>query len=233
MKIMTLIPARGGSKRLPGKNIRLLGDKPLINWSVDVCKGLDFISDVVVSTDDEVIRQIALKAGAMAPWLRPYELSTDSTSSIDVALHALTWYESVYGQVDGVMLLQPTSPFRTRDTIKRGVDLYVQNSFNPVIAISSASSHPMWCFSLDHNKLVPMAKDGLNTRSQDLPPAYVVNGSFYLATADHIKNNRSFYGENMTPLIIESPIESLDIDTDFDWLVAQACLNPFLETLSQ
>lgn len=224
MKILALIPARGGSKRLPGKNIRMLGDKPLINWSVDVCRGVNYITDVMVSTDDEAIRQVALEAGATVPWLRPTELSTDMVPSIEVALHAVSWYESAHGKLDGVMLLQPTSPYRTKATIERGIEIFIQNGFKPVVALSPASSHPMWCFSIEHGKLVPMSPEGLHIRSQDLPEAYVVNGSFYLTTPDHLRSNHSFYGADMTPLIIESPVESLDIDTEFDWRVAQACL---------
>ena len=225
MKILSLIPARGGSKRLPGKNIRVLGDKPLINWSIDVCKNSSHISDVLVSTDDEGIRQIALNAGALAPWLRPAELSTDSVPSIDVALHALDWYEVMYGKIDGVMLLQPTSPYRTKATIERGIALFAHSGFKPVVAISLASSHPMWCFSIDNGKLLPISEEGLHTRSQDLPPAYAVNGSFYLTTPDHLRSSRSFYGSDMVPLIIDSPIESLDIDTEFDWKIAQTFLS--------
>lgn len=93
MRILALITARGGSKRLPGKNIKLLGEKPLVIWSIDVLRDITEISDILVSTDDPKIADICRKAGAYVPWLRPSELSSDSSSSVDVAIHALDWYE--------------------------------------------------------------------------------------------------------------------------------------------
>ena len=117
MNLLAIIPARGGSKRLPRKNIRPLGGKPLIEWSIDICSGNKSICDILVSTDDVEIQEIAKNSGALVPWLRPNHLSTDETSSIEVALHALDWYEDKNGSVDGVILLQPTSPFRNKDTI--------------------------------------------------------------------------------------------------------------------
>lgn len=112
---MAVIPARGGSKRLPGKNIRILGNKPLIAWSIDVVKGIPEICDVLVSTEDEKIAEIAKEFNAFVPWLRPIELATDTATSIEVILHALDWYEREKQEVDGVILLQPTSPFRRRN----------------------------------------------------------------------------------------------------------------------
>jgi CMP-N,N'-diacetyllegionaminic acid synthase len=96
MKILVLIPARGGSKRLPGKNIRLLGDRPLIVWTIDLAKNIPKICDILVSTDDIAIAEVASKAGALVPWLRPAELATDTATSVDVCLHALDWYEKEY-----------------------------------------------------------------------------------------------------------------------------------------
>jgi CMP-N-acetylneuraminic acid synthetase len=116
VKILALIPARGGSKRLPGKNIRILQEKPLIVWSIEVAKGIPEICDILVSTNDLAILSVCKEAGALVPWLRPASLATDEASSIDVAIHALDWYESEKGAIDGVMLLQPTSPFRSKQS---------------------------------------------------------------------------------------------------------------------
>ena len=119
MKILALILARGGSKRIAGKNIRKLGGKPLIQWSIDVAKRTPEIDDILISTDDEVIAEVAINQGLSIPWLRPKELSTDTATSVDAALHALDWYEKQSGMVDGLLLLQPTSPFRKKSTIQR------------------------------------------------------------------------------------------------------------------
>lgn len=225
MRILALIPARGGSKRLPGKNIRVLGDKPLIVWSIDVAKGVPEICDILVSTDDPAIANVCLKAGAYVPWLRPAELATDIASSNDVALHALNWYESENGTVDGILLLQPTSPFRTRKIVRRGIELFVKHDRQPVIGVSLTDSHPMWTLKVEGDYLVPfMQEHGLGTRSQDLPRAYVVNGNFYLITPEELRENRTVFGAEAIPLLAESKKEALDIDTEWDWLIANSAL---------
>ena len=226
IKILAIIPARGGSKRLAGKNTRILGNKPLITWSIDIANSIDSICDVLVSTDAPDIALIGQKAGVLVPWMRPNILATDTATSVDVVLHALNWYESIYYEVDGVILLQPTSPFRTVDTIKRGIDLFVAHSRKPVIGLSSAQSHPMWTLKIDNDIATPfMSDEGFKMRSQDLPPAYVVNGSFYMSSPENLRVRNSFFGDDVVPLLIESPIEGLDIDTEFDFMIAQACVN--------
>lgn len=226
MKILALIPARGGSKRVPGKNIRLLGDKPLIVWSIDVAKNIPEICDILVSTDDPAIAAVCKKTGAYLPWLRPAELATDSASSVDVALHALDWYEREHGAVDGLLLLQPTSPFRTKGTLREGIELFSRRGHKPVLGVSRTNVNPMWTFKMEHGHLVPFLKEhGLQTRSQDLPPAFVVNGSFYLTAPTALQQSRSFIGPQTIPLLIESPEEALDIDTELDFNMAELILN--------
>ena len=122
MKILVLILARGGSKRLPNKNILKLGKKHLINWSIDFAKKIPFVCDILVSTDSKKIGSIARKKGVLVPWLRPKRLSLDKTKSHEAALHAINWYENNIQKVDALMLLQPTSPFRRLKTIKEGND---------------------------------------------------------------------------------------------------------------
>jgi CMP-N,N'-diacetyllegionaminic acid synthase len=225
VKILALIPARGGSKRVPGKNIRPLGGKPLIAWSIDVVKGLPCICDILVSTDSPEIADVARDAGALVPWLRPPELATDTATSVDAALHALDWYESENGKVEGLLLLQPTSPFRSRDTIERGIELFRRHGQRPVIGVSPAESHPMWCLKVEGLALKPFIGDGgLHMRSQDLPPAYVVNGAYYLITPNDLRRNLSFYSADIVPLIMGRPEECLDIDTEWDWKIAEAVI---------
>jgi len=221
VKILALIPARGGSKRIPRKNIRPLCGKPLIAWSIDVAMDIPDICDVLVSTDDAAIAKVAQDAGALLPWLRPAELSTDTATSVDVALHALDWYEGEKGDVDGVLLLQPTSPFRSRETIVRGINLFRQHDYRSVVGVSPAASHPMWCFNIEDSALKPYMPGGLHLRSQDLPPAYVINGAFYLLAPSELRRNRSFNADNTQPLIIDGLEESMDIDTEQDWRIAE------------
>ncbi len=222
MKILALITARGGSKRLPGKNIRILSGKPLIVWSIDVAQDISEICDILVSTDDPTIAAVCKDAGAYVPWLRPAYLATDTASSVDVALHALDWYEAEKGAVDSLLLLQPTSPFRTKATIQQGIDLFIKHNRKPVIGVSSTHAHPMWALKIDSNYLVPfMCEHGLVTRSQDLPSAYVINGSFYLITPAELRECRSFIGKKTIPLLVKSPHEALDIDTEWDFKIAE------------
>jgi len=207
---------------LPGKNIRPLGGKPLIVWSIDVAKDSLGICDILVSTDDSAIAAVCEKAGAYVPWLRPAELAIDTASSVDVALHALDWYEAEKGAVDGLLLLQPTSPFRTQATVQRGIELFDQHDCQSVLGVSPTHAHPMWTLKMEGDYLVPfMVENGVPTLSQDLPSAYVVNGSFYLITPAELRACRSFVGAKTIPLLIESPQEAVDIDTAWDWEIAE------------
>ena len=131
MRILAVVPARGGSDRLPGKNVRLLGGKPLIVWSIDVANDVPSICDTLVSTDDAEISAISRDAGALVPWLRPAELATSRASSVDVCIYALNWYQKENGEVDGLLLLQPTSPFRSRSTVLRGIRLFEAHRRSP------------------------------------------------------------------------------------------------------
>ena len=225
MRILALIPARGGSKRLPGKNIKLLGGKPLINWTIGVAQGIPEICEILVSTDAPEIALVAKKAGANVPWLRPEILSTDQATSVDVALHALDWYEAENGVVDGLLLLQPTSPFRTQATIKRGIELFKNQSYRAVMGVSPVQDHPMWTFKMKDGYLVPyMENHGFGIRSQDLEPALVANGGFYLISPKELRESKSFIGLESIPLIVNSPQEALDIDSKEDFNFAETVL---------
>jgi CMP-N,N'-diacetyllegionaminic acid synthase len=225
LRILALITARGGSKRIPGKNIRLLGAKPLIVWSLEVVRGVANICDILVSTDDSTIAEISRNEGALVPWLRPADLATDTASSIDVCLHALDWYEGEYGKLDGLLLLQPTSPFRSRESVVRGIDLFRLKNFRPVLGVSPAASHPMWCFQIQGETLRPfIGGTGFELRSQDLPAAYVVNGAFYLIAPANLRRLRSFIADDAIPLVIENSRENIDIDSEWDWKMAEAIL---------
>jgi CMP-N,N'-diacetyllegionaminic acid synthase len=220
--ILALIPARGGSKRLPGKNVRPLGGRPLIVWSIDAARDIPEICDTLVSTDDPEIAKVAANAGAFVPWLRPPELASDTAQSVDVALHALAWYEDARGPVDGLLLLQPTSPFRTRDSILRGIHLFKNGGGAPVLGVSPNNVHPLRTFRLQDGFLVSLASE--HGGRQDLicsAPEYVTNGAFYLVTPEHLRSQRSFIGKRTLPLIIDAAEESLDIDTTFDFSVAE------------
>lgn len=224
MRILVLVPARGGSKRLPGKNTLILGGKPLISWSIDCAKNTPHVCDILVSTDDLSIATIAKSNGALVPWLRPEVLASDTASSVDVCMHALDWYEAEHGVVDALLLLQPTSPFRKRSTVIKAIDLFLKNR-RPVVAVMRANSHPMWCMKINGDRLSPYIEGaGLHLRSQDLPPAFSVTGGLYLISPNDLRRGGTFFTSDTQPVIVETFEESIDIDTVADWHLAQALL---------
>ena len=225
MKILALIPARGGSKRLPGKNIRELGGKPLITWSIQLAREIPEVCDTLVSTDCSDIAAISRNEGALVPWLRPENLSTDTATSVEAALHGLDWYESAYGPVDGVMLLQPTSPFRNLRRIQEAISLFESDGSSPVVSVSTAPAqpvHPAWCFFIKQGSLVPVLDwEKMRYPYQDFDPVFVLNGSVYLIAPDVLRRDRTFVPPNSRPILMTDAEESLDIDTDFEWGLAQ------------
>ena len=225
MRILALIPARGGSKRLPRKNVKLLGVIPLVNWSINATDGVSEIFDVLVSTDDQEIAEIARKANALVPWLRPEGLANDNSSTVDVALHALDWYESARGQVDGLILLQPTNPFRTKELIIKGIKQFKEEPNKPIVGVTQNHNHPLWSLELKDGYLIPQKdSNSLNMRFQDLPQLFSINGSFYLISPQDLRSNRSFIGKQNVPLFSYSPREDLDIDTEWDFEIAKYIL---------
>lgn len=222
-RILAVIPARAGSKRLPGKNVRQLAGMPLIAWSIQSALAAGVFSDVLVSTDDVGVMKIAVDHGATVPWLRPGELATDTATSIDVILHALSEYESNSGRVDSLMLLQPTSPFRSIQTIRQAVALHGLAGNPPIVSVCPAKAHPAWCFLVDSEGCMRRYEgdSAMPTRSQDLPTVYQVNGSVYLATATDLRSEHSFFCHRTRALVVNQPEESIDIDDAWDWQLAE------------
>lgn len=222
MRILALIPARGGSKRLPGKNIKLLGGKPLINWSIEVALKSPDLIDVVVSTDDPAIASVAKISGATVPWLRPGRLATDESTSVDMALHALDWYESKFGSIDGLLLLQPTSPFRSLETIARAIDLFKDTRSQTIVGISKITNLPLYVFNQSDKNLTPFYQDKLNNiPNQFARDIYALNGAIYLISPEILRLEKSFGSRKIVGLKIDTFSESLDIDTTWDFFLAE------------
>lgn len=190
----------------------------MVAWSVDVATGVPDICDILLSTDDESIADIGRKSGALVPWLRPSALATDEASSVDVALHAVDWYESEHGNLDGLMLLQPTSPFRTREMLEMGLELFRVHGCS-VIGVSPVKAHPLWCFRIESGYMRSVLGD---SDPQCREPVYAVNGAFYLIAPARLRQERSFLSGEMVPLVSARPEASIDIDTEWDWFVATA-----------
>ena len=214
MNILALVPARGGSKRVLGKNLRQLGDKPLIEWTINTALQIPDFCSVLVSTDDPKISEFAKSLGASVPWLRPYELATDTASSVDVAIHAIEWFEGMHGSIDGLFLLQPTSPFRKIETISRAISIFKEFEKSSVIGVSPFPKYRTFTMNALQEVLIP------NIIFEGKDQLYAVNGSIYLIEPNELRTNKTFIGSFLKPIIIDSPIESLDIDTEWDLSIA-------------
>ena len=232
MKILALIPARGGSKRLPGKNIKLLSGLPLIAWTIRAAQESGCCIDILVSTDDLAIAEVARQHGASVPWIRPSEFSTDSATSVDMAIHAINAYEIENGLIDGLLLLQPTSPFRSADSIKKAVALFTEGHASyPIVSVSPAISHPAWCFRAINMGIEPfLGWTALEQRSQDLEPAWMLNGSIYLITPVRLRADRTFLTRDVRPLLMDKPGESIDVDTSNDFELCELFLDRLKNT---
>lgn len=221
MNILVVIPARKGSKRVPGKNMRLLGGRPLIGWTFDIAKKIKSVCNVLVTTDDSLIMELAIQEGLMAPWLRPDSLSTDTANSVDVTLHAIDWYESNYKRVDGVLLLQPTSPFRTIESINLGIELYSATPGVPVIGVSKLKHGIDSLFVGDDRCYLAQS---MSNKIDAIESIFEVNGGFYLVSPQQLRERKNFLVDSINLLKMPSN-ESLDIDTMHDFEIAEALLS--------
>ena len=225
LRILAVVPARGGSKRLPRKNVLPLAGRPLIDWSIRAALDSGLCDDVLVSTDDAEIADVARRCGALVPWLRPAELSHDTAATAPVLAHALAWYEQRHGPVDAVLLLQPTSPFRTAASVRAACATFASQPGhppNPVVSVSPASQHPAWTFHLHGDALQPcLGWEPFSLRSQDLTPAYGLNGALYVIPAADVRLGLPVIRPGVIAYLMPDPVEGLDIDTPDDWNAAE------------
>lgn len=213
MSLLALIPARGGSKGIPRKNIRLFCGKPLLQWSIDVALSTPRVDRVVVSTDDPEIAEVARACGAEVPFLRPSELASDTASGIAPVLHALEQLP----EVSDLLLMQPTSPLRRIEDVEAIIALRQKTDSDTIVSVTPSGKHPAWMYALtqDH-ALQPLLNISDASCRQHLPPAYVLNGSLYFASRSLLERERGF----LTPYTmgyVMPPERSVDIDTLLDW----------------
>lgn len=214
MSLLAVIPARGGSKEILGKNIKLLSGKPLITWTIDAAKQAKCIDRIIVSTDDPEIKEVAEQCGLEVPFLREAKFATDHSPSIDLALDAA---QKLPG-FDWLLLLQPTSPLRTSSDIDGIFKFCQDHKASSAVSVCKSSWHPYWMYQKDkYFSLQPFISDRPEiTRRQDLPKAYCVNGALYLAKVDWLFKHRSFIAPDT--LGFSMPLDrSADIDTIHDW----------------
>jgi CMP-N,N'-diacetyllegionaminic acid synthase len=225
-KVLCLVTARGGSKGLPGKNIRPLLGKPLIAWSIDVGLRTPSADALVVSTDDEGIAQAARAAGARVPFMRPAELAGDTASSIDVVLHAIDWLAAAGEHYDVVVLLEPTSPLRESADIEAALELMAGQHAGAVVSVCRAESvHPAFMYRRDADgRLQPFLEcQPTGLRRQEIEPLYFLEGTVYASRIDVLRARRSFYHEDTVGYEVPR-WKSLEIDELDDFLMVEALL---------
>lgn len=210
---LALIPARGGSKSIPDKNIAQVGGKPLIAWTIRAACAAPGIERVVVSTDSPRIAQVAIEYGAEVPFLRPAELAQDDTPSMDVLVHAIDWLDQNQNyQPDYVALLQPTSPLRSANDIQAAIQMAVEKDADSVISLVKVHQHPYTSKRMiEDGRLVPFMEIPGSVRRQDLPELYVPNGAIYLARRNLIIDQRTLYSEHTYAYVMPDE-RSIDVD---------------------
>ncbi len=225
MRILYLIPARRGSKGLPGKNTKLLGDKPLIEYSIEFAlNNLKNDDELCISTNDEAVIAIAKSKGISIPFIRPEELANDNASSHDVIIHAINHYEKLNQIFDAILLLQPTSPFRIQDDLTHLIKEYSVDT-DMVVSVKLAKENPYFSlFEQNSEGFLIKSKEGNFERRQDCPEVYAFNGSMYLINNKSIKTSRISEFKNIKKIIMPDE-RSVDIDTLADWTLAEFYLN--------
>lgn len=225
-KLLALILARGGSKRLPRKNILPIGGKPLIAWSIEAAQQSKYVDRVVVSSDDDEIAQVAREYGAGVPFIRPRDLAGDTSTSFDAMSHAIRKLEEGGEEYDYVLLLQPTSPLRNYHHIDEAVDLLKQKKADAIVGVTEVEHPVEWVYALSDNLSMDglMSTSTIHERSQDLPVRYRINGAIYLCQIERmfaektILLNKNIYAYKMGRLI------SVDIDDLDDFKFAEVLM---------
>ncbi len=236
MKILGLIPARGGSKGVPGKNIKLLGDKPLIQYTLEVAQQSKLITKSIVSTDSEEIAACVRPLGAEVPYIRPASLAQDHSPTLPVIQHALKFYLEKEIQFDAVCLLQTTNPFRLPGFIDQAISKFVESEVDALISVLPVplEYNPHWLFEPDTNGLLKIAtgEQTIISRRQDLPPAYFRDGSIYITRTNVLMEKHSLYGDTVG-YIINDAAWHVNIDTPEDWKEAERKVEKYLRLCVQ
>jgi CMP-N-acetylneuraminic acid synthetase len=235
-KVLGLITARGGSKGVKDKNIIHVGGKPLIYYTIEAARRSALLDDCILSTDSRKIAEISAGFGAKVPFIRPAEFATDAARSVDAALHALDAYDPE-GRFDYLLLLQPTSPFRTGEDIDKCIELAAEHDADSVITFCDAGSHhPYYTYFVEERaeggppKVIQAFDYEVGTPRQEFPPAAYRNGAVYLVRVSHLKKARSFVTDDIVPYFM--PVDrsvSINYESDvkyIEFLMSSGQLSP-------
>ncbi|MBS5113601.1 MAG: pseudaminic acid cytidylyltransferase [Coprobacillus cateniformis] len=220
MSSLVVIPARGGSKRIPKKNIKDFCGKPIIAYSIEAAIESQLFDEVMVSTDDKEIREIALEYGANVPFLRSKDNSGDMVSSSDVINEVLQNYEEFGKEFDIIVCLYPTAPFVTSKKIRSAYKKFEESGAKSLVSVVKYSFPPQRSFSIVNNRIKVNFPDFIECRSQDLKDIYHDAGQLYMARVEYYKKEKRFYSDDTIPFVLDE-IEVQDIDTYTDWQIAQ------------
>lgn len=223
MNVIVVIPARGGSKGIPGKNRKVLAGKPLIHYSIETAQEIFSNEQIIVSTDDLKIKSCAEETGISVPFLRPAELATDTSGSYEVLLHAVAFEESRGNIPEVLILLQPTSPFRNSEHINEALKLY-NSEIDMVVSVVEAKANPYYnLFEEDKNGFLQKSKAGAYTRRQDCPKVWEYNGAIYIINVRSLKEKSLGSFAKIIKFEMDE-FSSHDLDTQFDWMIAETLL---------
>ena len=233
LKILALIPARGGSKGLPRKNIKPLLGKPLIAWTIEQAKNSKYINRVVVSTDDEEIVRISKEYGAEVPFLRPKELARDDSPTIDAIMHTINWFKERGEFFDILVILEPTSPLRDTEDIDNCIEILLKNKdAESVVSMAKLeSSHPEFNVILDEDGFIRKIDGSANfkvLRRQELTDVYYFDGSVYISYVKSLKKRKIFYHEKTLGYVVPK-YKSPEIDDIMDFIIVEALMKAKLE----
>lgn len=220
-KILVVIPARGGSKGLPGKNIKPLCGKPLIEYSIDVARAITSDDNICVSTDDQKIIDVVEEYGLHVPFVRPAELASDTASTNDVLLHAIQYYEEKGKKIDKLLLLQPTSPLRTIDQVKEAIGMY-HSGIDMVVSVTKSHAPAVLC-SDNTEGYVNLVYNKHAGGRQSLPTFYEFNGAIYVINVEALKN-KGLGNFNKRIKYVMSKETSIDIDDIYDFMLIESIL---------
>lgn len=229
MKVLGVIPARGGSKTVPRKNIKMLAGKPLIAWTIESAHGSK-LNRTVLSTDDTEIAEVGRSFGVDVPFMRPAELATDLANSVPMMQHAVNECEKTDGRYDAIMMLQPTAPMRTSGDIDNALAILENEpDIDAVITLTRAAEYPERMKYLDENSLIvdpPFCEAYENQPRQELRQVYEKNGAIYLTRRDILMNRNSFKGDRCKALLVTEQ-RSVNIDTPFQFMIADMLMSNF------
>lgn len=224
LRVVAIIPARGGSKGIKDKNIINLCGKPLISYTIEAAKTSMYIDYVLVSTDSEKIAECARNYGAKVPFLRPAELAQDDSASIDVVIHALDYLENKMGMnFYYCVLLQPTSPLRRTEDIDEAVEKINAYNANSLVSVCEATESPYLMKEIKDSKMIDILEKPQSLRRQDLPKVYILNGALYINSISRLRKERQFIDGSTIPFIMDKN-NSVDIDDFLDLKLAELIL---------